>query len=74
MIYVYWYLAIGAAVLAVVYGAHLLTKMKESESLRDLLETVNPDRKSFPTASSTTSSRRSGLPSWLQPSGPLRST
>ena len=45
MIYVYWYLGIGVAVLAVVYGAHRLTKEKESESLRDLLEAVNPDRK-----------------------------
>ncbi len=45
MIYVYWYLGIGVAVLAVVYGAHRLTKEKESESLRELLEAVNPDRK-----------------------------
>ena len=45
MIYVYWYLGIGVAVLAVVYGAHQLTKEKESESLRELLEAVNPDRK-----------------------------
>jgi len=45
VIYVYWYLGIGVAVLAVVYGAHRLTKEKESESLRDLLEAVNPDRK-----------------------------
>lgn len=45
MIYLYWYLGTGAAVLAVVYGAHRLTKEKESESLRELLEAVNPDRK-----------------------------
>jgi hypothetical protein len=45
VIYVYWYLGIGVAVLAVVYGAHQLTKEKESESLRELLEAVNPDRK-----------------------------
>lgn len=45
MIYLYWYLGVGVAVLAVVYGAHRLTKEKESESLRDLLDTVNPDRK-----------------------------
>ncbi len=45
MIYLYWYLGIGAIVLAVVYGAHHLTKEKESDSLRDLLEAVNPDRK-----------------------------
>lgn len=45
MIYLYWYLGTGVAVLAVVYGAHRLTKEKESESLRELLEAVNPDRK-----------------------------
>lgn len=45
MIYLYWYLGIGVVVLAVVYGAHRLTKERESESLRDLLEAVNPDRK-----------------------------
>ena len=45
MIYLYWYIGVGVAVLAVVYGAHRLTKEKESESLRDLLDTVNPDRK-----------------------------
>lgn len=45
MIYLYWYLGIGALVLAVVYGAHRLTKDKESDSLRDLLEAVNPNRK-----------------------------
>ena len=45
MIYLYWYIGIGVVVLAVVYGAHRLTKERESESLRDLLEAVNPDRK-----------------------------
>lgn len=45
MIYLYWYLGVGAVVLAVVYGAHHLTKEKESDSLRELLEAVNPDRK-----------------------------
>lgn len=45
MIYLYWYLGIGAVVLALVYGAHHLTKEKESDSLRELLEAVNPDRK-----------------------------
>ncbi len=44
MIYLYWYLGIGVAVLAVVFGAHRLTKKDESESLRDLLNAVNPDR------------------------------
>ena len=32
MIYVYWYLGIGVAVLAVVYGAHRLTKEKEVQT------------------------------------------
>ena len=45
MIYLYWYLGIGAAVLAIVYGAHRLTKKDESESLRDLLDAMNPERK-----------------------------
>lgn len=45
MIYLYWYLGIGVAVLAVVFGAHQLTKKDEPVSLRDLLDAVNPDRK-----------------------------
>jgi hypothetical protein len=45
VIYLYWYMGIGVAVLAVVFGAHRLTKKDESESLRDLLDAVNPDRK-----------------------------
>lgn len=45
MIYLYWYLGVGVAVLAVVFGAHRLTKKDEPESLRDLLDAVNPDRK-----------------------------
>lgn len=44
MIYLYWYLGIGVAVLAVVFGAHRLTKKDEPESLRDLLDAGNPDR------------------------------
>lgn len=45
MIYLYWYLGIGVAVLAVVFSAHRLTKKDEPESLRDLLDAVNPERK-----------------------------
>jgi len=45
VIYLYWYLGIGVAVLAVVFGAHRLTKKDETESLSDLLDAVNPDRK-----------------------------
>lgn len=45
MIYLYGYLGIGVAVLAVVFGAHWLTKKDESRSLHDILDAVNPDRK-----------------------------
>lgn len=45
MIYLYWYLGIGVVVLAVVFSAHRLTKKDEPESLRDLLDAVNTDRK-----------------------------
>lgn len=45
MIYLYWYLGVGVVVLAVVFGAHRLTKKNESDSLRDLLDAVNPERK-----------------------------
>ena len=44
MIYLYWYLGIGVAVLALVFGVHRLTK-KDEPSLHDLLDAVNPDRK-----------------------------
>lgn len=44
MIYLYWYLGIGVAVVVVVFGAHRLTKKDEPESLRELLDAVNPDR------------------------------
>ena len=45
MIYLYWYLGVGAAVLAIVFGAHRLTKEHESESIREILDAVNPERK-----------------------------
>lgn len=44
MIYLYWWIAIGIVTLIVVLGAHLLTKKKESDSLRDLLDAANPER------------------------------
>lgn len=44
MIYLYWYLGFGAVVFVVVLGAHLLTKRKESDSLRDILDAMDPDR------------------------------
>ncbi|MES1976871.1 MAG: hypothetical protein V4451_02475 [Pseudomonadota bacterium] len=45
MIYLYWYLGVGTVVLAVVFGAHRLTKKEKTESLLDILDAVNPDRK-----------------------------
>ena len=44
MIYLYCYLGFGAVVFVVVLGAHLLTKKKESDSLRDILDAMDPDR------------------------------
>ena len=44
MIYLYWYLGFGAVVFVIVLGAHLLTKRKESDSLRDILNAMDPDR------------------------------
>lgn len=44
MIYLYWYLGFGAVVFVLVLGAHLLTKRKESDSLRDILDALDPDR------------------------------
>lgn len=45
MIYLYWYLASGVVFLALVYVANRLTKEKASNSSRELLEAVNPNRK-----------------------------
>ena len=45
MIYIYWYLGIGIAVLAIVYAAHSLTKDKAMESLQERVASFNPDRK-----------------------------
>ena len=47
MIYLYWWIAIGIVTLIAVLGAHLLTKKKESDSLRDLLDAANPERTKF---------------------------
>ena len=44
MIYLYWYLGFGVVVFVAVLGAHLLTKRKESDSLRDTLDAMDPDR------------------------------
>lgn len=45
MIYLYWYLAIGVAVVGAVLVAHCLTKKAEPDSLRELLDALNPERK-----------------------------
>jgi hypothetical protein len=47
MIYLYWWIAIGIVTLIVVLGSHLLTKKKESDSLRELLDAANPERTKF---------------------------
>jgi hypothetical protein len=44
VIYLYWYLGFGAVVFVIVLGAHLVTKSKESDSLRDILDAMDPDR------------------------------
>jgi hypothetical protein len=44
MIYLYGYLAIGVVVLALVFGAHWLTKKDESEALNELLTALHPER------------------------------
>jgi hypothetical protein len=44
MIYLYCWIAIGVVTLIVVLGSHLLTKKKESDSLRELLDAANPER------------------------------
>lgn len=45
MIYLYWYLGIGVAVIVFVYGAHRLMKVKEPDFIPELLESMNPERK-----------------------------
>lgn len=45
MIYLYGYLGVGVAVLAIVFGADRLTKEPASKSLREIFDAVNPKRK-----------------------------
>lgn len=47
MIYVAWYLALGVVVLAVIFVSHRLTRKDESRSLSELLDAVNPERKTL---------------------------
>ncbi len=44
MIYLYWYLGIGAVALTLALGAHLMAKEKETESGREMLDALYPDR------------------------------
>lgn len=47
MIYLYWYLGIGAVVLILMVGFHKLTKKKDDNSLSDVLADLRPERKSL---------------------------
>lgn len=47
MIYLYWYLGIGAVVLILMVAFHKLTKTKDGNSLNDDLADLRPDRKSL---------------------------
>ena len=44
MIYLYWYLSIGAVVLAVIFISHQLTKSREVEDLAGLIHAAEPRR------------------------------
>lgn len=45
MIYLYWYLGIGAVTLVVMYVSHKLSTKSEPEGLKDILDEINPERK-----------------------------
>ena len=47
MIYLYWYLGIGAVVLILMVAFHKLTKKKGDNSLSDVLADLGPERKSM---------------------------
>ncbi len=47
MIYLYWYLGIGAVVLVLMAAFHKLTKKKDDNSLNDVLGDLRPERKSL---------------------------
>lgn len=44
MIYLYWYLGVGAVTLVVMLVAHKLTTKSESEGLKGILDAMNPER------------------------------
>lgn len=45
MIYLYWYLGVGAVTLVVMYVAHKWSSRSESEGIKDILDAMNPERK-----------------------------
>lgn len=47
MIYLYWYLGIGAVALILMVAFHKLTKKKDDNSLSDVLADIQPERKSL---------------------------
>lgn len=47
MIYLYWYLGIGAVVLILMVAFHKLTQKKDDNSLSDVLADLRPERKSL---------------------------
>lgn len=47
MIYLYGYLAIGVAVLVVIFAAHLISRKRESEFARGMKDALYPERKTW---------------------------
>lgn len=47
MTYLYVYMGIGAVVLVLTLGAHLLTREKQSDFVRDALDAIDPSRKTL---------------------------
>ena len=47
MTYLAWYLAVGIVVLAVIFISHRVAKQDGAESLSNLLDAVNPERKTL---------------------------
>jgi hypothetical protein len=45
MIYLYWYLGVGAVTLVVMYVTHKWNSRAESDGLKDILDAMNPERK-----------------------------
>lgn len=45
MIYLYWYLGIGAIILALIVVIHRVTQKKDDNSLRDIMASLRPERK-----------------------------